>query len=195
MINKEKKYWVHDSTTSLIWLNKLLNTLGVEIDKKIGLVFLTLDDHATQVPQYLKSVKEPLEYFTERAVSIEIKNQTANFLLQLEDVQHLYARTQLQNTTFNLGIVVLVQKDFNLKKRIDDSYTLNPAVISCSKTGLSHRSSFVYDIHMPLTFYGMECYKRTICQKTLVVDIAPVSILQIVLAKNITRNVINEVVD
>lgn len=215
---------------------RLLNTLDTKIGKNKYVVFLTSDHGATQVPQYLKSLKIPSGYFKEATVSIEIKNyiqslydrdsiienisnnqvflnykrikkenldiekiqiQIAEFLLQLEDVQNVYTRTQLQNTTFNSGIAALIQKGFNLKRSGDVCYTLNPSVIAYSKTGSSHGSGFAYDTHVPLLFYGVGVNKGATYQKTLVVDIAPTlaSILQIASPNSATGNVISEVVD
>ncbi len=52
-------------------------------------------------------------------------------------------------------------------------YVLDPAVISYSLTGSTHGSSFNYDTHVPLLFFGNGIKKGETYKKTHITDIAP----------------------
>ncbi|MBQ4820573.1 alkaline phosphatase PafA [Aquimarina sp. MMG016] len=64
-------------------LDKDIERLLLNLDKKVGknqyTVFLTSDHGATQVPQYLKSIKVPSGYFKEATVYLELKNHIKSF--------------------------------------------------------------------------------------------------------------------
>ncbi len=64
-------------------LDQDIERLLLILDKKVGqdkyTVFLTSDHGATQVPQYLQSIKIPAGYFKEATVHLELKNHIKSF--------------------------------------------------------------------------------------------------------------------
>ena len=71
------------------------------------------------------------------------------------------------------GIGLLVQNGYHQKHSGDVVFVLEPAVISYPEKGSTHGSSFSYDTHVPLLFYGAGINTGESLIKTEVIDIAP----------------------
>ncbi|WP_271782885.1 alkaline phosphatase PafA [Aquimarina algiphila] len=106
-------------------------------------------------------------------VSEELQNAIAHFVLQEDQIDKVFTRSQLQNGEFSSGIVALVQKGYNQKRSGDVVIVLDPATISYSKTGSTHGSGLNYDTHAPLLFFGHGIKKGSTTRKTHIPDIAP----------------------
>jgi len=103
----------------------------------------------------------------------EVQLALVNEMIAYKHVSKVYTGTTMQSTSFTTGIEELIQNGYNQKRSGDVIFVYDPAVISYSKTGSTHGSSFSYDTHVPLLFFGHGIAKGSTVQKTIVTDIAP----------------------
>ena len=103
----------------------------------------------------------------------EVQLALVNEMITYEHVSKVYTGTTMYSTSFTTGIEELIQNGYNQKRSGDVIFVYDPAVISYSKTGSTHGSSFSYDTHVPLLFFGNGIAKGSTVQKTIVTDIAP----------------------
>jgi len=105
--------------------------------------------------------------------SSEVQSKLAHYILQLDQIDKVYTRDQLNSGSFVTGAGSAIQNGFNQKRSGDLVYVLDPATIVYSKTGSTHGSGLMYDTHAPLIFYGNGVKKGSTTQRTEIVDIAP----------------------
>lgn len=103
----------------------------------------------------------------------EVEETLAKELLGYSGVYQVYTGYQMWQNGYTKGIANLVQNGFNQKRSGDIMFVLNPATLTGSRTGTSHGSSFSYDTHVPLLFYGKGIQKGSTVRKTVIPDIAP----------------------
>ncbi|WP_188654628.1 alkaline phosphatase PafA [Yeosuana aromativorans] len=103
----------------------------------------------------------------------DVQEAIINEIIGYDFVDKAYTATAMINTSFSTGIERLIQNGFNQKRSGDVIYVLDPAVISYGKTGSTHGSSFEYDTHVPLLFFGKGIRHGQTLQKTEITDIAP----------------------
>lgn len=84
----------------------------------------------------------------------ELQKKIAHYALQYEHVNKVYTRSQLEQEGYHNSTGELVQNGFDQKRSGDVFLILDPGVISYSKTGSTHGTSYSYDTHVPLLFYG-----------------------------------------
>jgi len=104
---------------------------------------------------------------------IEIQEFLAQEIVLYSHVDKAYSGETLSTTQFVTGVGALVQNGFHQKHSGDVVFVLEPAVISYPEKGSTHGSSFSYDTHVPLLFYGAGIKKGASLTKTEVIDIAP----------------------
>jgi len=104
---------------------------------------------------------------------INIQEFLAQEIVLYTHIDKAYAAKTLSTTQFVSGVGALVQNGFHQKHSGDVVYVLEPAVISYPERGSTHGSSFSYDTHVPLMFYGAGIKKGSTLKKTEVIDIAP----------------------
>lgn len=104
-------------------------------------------------------------------------NTIQEFLVQkiilFKHIDKAYSAKTLSTTQFVSGVGALVQNGFHQKHSGDVVFVLEPAVISYPEKGSTHGSSFSYDTHVPLLFYGAGIQNGTTLDRTEVIDIAP----------------------
>ncbi len=103
----------------------------------------------------------------------KLQKSIAHFILQENQVDKVFTRSQLESVEYTSGIARLIQKGFNQKRSGDVVVIMDPATISYSKTGSTHGSGMIYDTHAPLLFFGHGIKKGSTTQKTKITDIAP----------------------
>ncbi len=104
---------------------------------------------------------------------IEIQEFLALKIVSFKHIGKAYTSKTLSNTQFTTGIGMLLQNGFHQKRSGDVVFVLEPSVISYPEKGSTHGSSFSYDTHVPLLFYGNGIKKGSSFNRTEVVDIAP----------------------
>src|SRR5690606_18111009 len=103
----------------------------------------------------------------------DVQQIIANEVIAYEHIDKVYTASTLMNTSFSSGIEVLLQNGYHQKRSGDVIYVLDPSVISYSKTGSTHGSSFNYDTHVPLLFFGKGIKQGSTLERTTIIDIAP----------------------
>lgn len=103
----------------------------------------------------------------------ELEAKMAEELLSYDHVMQVYTATQMKNNNYTEGIPYVVQKGFNQKSSGNIIIIFEPAYISYGTTGSTHGSSFNYDTHVPLVFYGYGIKKGSTVERTEITDIAP----------------------
>jgi predicted AlkP superfamily pyrophosphatase or phosphodiesterase len=102
-----------------------------------------------------------------------IQEFLAQEIVLFKHIDKAYSAKTLSSTQFVSGVGALVQNGFHQKHSGDVVFVLEPAVISYPEKGSTHGSSFSYDTHVPLLFYGAGIKKGETLEKTEVIDIAP----------------------
>lgn len=104
---------------------------------------------------------------------IDIQEFLVQEIVLYENIDKVFSAKTLASNQFINGVGVLVQNGFHQKHSGDIVFVLEPAVISYPEKGSTHGSSFSYDTHVPLLFYGTGIKKGATLMKTEVIDIAP----------------------
>ena len=129
--------------------------------------------------------------------AVEVQSEIASKLLEYEGIEKVLTRHQLLNGRSESLFSKLVQNGFNQKRSGDVFFVLNSGYIPKRKWGTDHGSSFVYDTHVPLLFFGNGVNKGETLGRTEVSDIAPTvaSMLGIAFPSGTTGTPIAEVLE
>ncbi|MDT0686319.1 alkaline phosphatase PafA [Autumnicola psychrophila] len=103
----------------------------------------------------------------------ELEEKIAHYILQQEQIDKVYTRSQLEDVSYTDGMAAAIQEGFNQKRSGDVIYVLDPAVVSYSEKGSMHGSGFTYDTHAPLIFFGNGIDHGSTTERSEIVDIAP----------------------
>ena len=109
----------------------------------------------------------------------ELQEEIAHYVLQYDQVNQVFTRSQLEGTTYTEGIAAAIDKGYHQKRSGDVIFILEPSHISYSsaysnpRTGSTHGSGNNYDTHAPLIFYGKGIKQGNSLERTEIVDIAP----------------------
>ena len=127
----------------------------------------------------------------------EIQEFLVQNIVLLTHIDKAYSAATLTSTQFVSGVGALVQNGFHQKHSGDVIFVLEPAVISYPEKGSTHGSSFSYDTHVPLLFYGAGINKGGTFERTEVSDIAPTisALLGISFPNGCTGEPIHRVID
>ena len=110
----------------------------------------------------------------EMNINIEdFQKKLANYIMEQENIYRVYTRQQILNGAYTKGMDALIKNGFNHKRSGDLIYVLDPAFISYSRTGSTHGSSYMYDTHVPILFYGKGVKSGSSSRRSEIVDIAP----------------------
>ncbi|MBT6809300.1 MAG: alkaline phosphatase family protein, partial [Flavobacteriales bacterium] len=112
----------------------------------------------------------------EKDVSSEkIQKFCADFLIKYEWVKNTYTATQLHENEYSNSFHSLVQRGFNQKRSGDVIVSLQTGWLSSywSAGGTTHGSSYSYDTHVPLIFWGGNIPQGQTDRKVNIRDIAP----------------------
>ncbi|MGB0895920.1 MAG: alkaline phosphatase PafA [Flavobacteriaceae bacterium] len=170
-------------------------------DFKIKVNYLLFSKY--EVNHLVKNISNNQIFLDKKLIASAKLNLTdiQEFLVQeivwLTHVDKAFSATTLSTTQFVSGVGALVQNGFHQKHSGDVIFVLEPAVISYPQKGSTHGSSFSYDTHVPLLFYGAGINKGESLLRTEVVDIAPTiaSLLGISFPNGCTGNPIQYVLD
>ena len=98
-----------------------------------------------------------------------------NFLLKAEGVAQVFSSSVLRQAAFGEeGMRGKVVRGFNAKRCGDIAFVLEPGWLAWNGvTGSTHGSSYSYDTHVPVLFYGAGIKKGSSSQFHTITDIAP----------------------
>lgn len=105
--------------------------------------------------------------------SRQLQNRVADYLIGYKDIQRVYTREQIVKGAYTEGVDATIKNGFNHKRSGDLVYVLSPNVSSYIHKGSSHGSSYSYDTHAPLFFYGKGIKSGSTSRRSEIVDIAP----------------------
>jgi len=122
-----------------------------------------------------------------------------NYIQSKDGIAQVYAKSIIKQGSFNeTGIKGMIVRGYNHKRSGDITYTYEPGWLSWSVTqGTTHGSSFSYDTHVPVMFYGKGIPKGSSARYHTVTDIAPTLsvLLRIKFPSGCTGQPITEIVD
>jgi predicted AlkP superfamily pyrophosphatase or phosphodiesterase len=113
---------------------------------------------------------------SERNINLqEIERKCANFFLKYEWVKNTYTATQINENEYNNSFHSLIQRGYNQKRSGDVIVSLQTGWLSSywEKGGTTHGSSYSYDTHVPLIFWGGKIPQGQTDRKVYIRDIAP----------------------
>ena len=116
------------------------------------------------------------ELIEEKNISLEeIQRNCAQFFLKYKWVKNTYTATQLHENEYSTSFHSLVQRGFNQKRSGDVIVSLQTGWLSSywSTGGTTHGSSYRYDTHVPLIFWGGNIPQGQTDRKVNIRDIAP----------------------
>lgn len=108
-----------------------------------------------------------------RLETSELQQKLAAYILSQDKIHRVYTREQIVNGAYTHGMEALIKNGFNHKRSGDVVYIMEPSVISYSSKGSTHGSSYIYDTHVPMLFYGKGIKHGSTSRKSEIVDIAP----------------------
>ena len=113
---------------------------------------------------------------TEKGLELEKMQQIcADLLLNIDGVKNTFTAKQMHNNEYQNSFHSLVQRGYNQKRSGDVMVALQTGWISkyWENGGTTHGSSYSYDTHVPLIFWGGNIPKGQTDRKVNVRDIAP----------------------
>ncbi|WP_340074315.1 alkaline phosphatase PafA [Leptobacterium sp. I13] len=129
---------------------------------------------------------------------LEIQKALVEEVLTYEGIKEVYSAESMKTQNYTRDISMHIQNGYNHKRSGDVILVKEPGHISSSrKTGTTHGSSYSYDTHVPLLFYGKGINKGSTTKRTAITDIAPTisALLGIAFPNGTTGNPISEVID
>lgn len=103
----------------------------------------------------------------------DMQQKVGQFMLQFSGVANTMSATTLQTSYFPDGVFSKMQKSFNQKRSGDVLINLDPGWVEKNGSTISHNSSYSYDTHVPLIWYGWKVKRSTVFEPVDMVDIAP----------------------
>ena len=116
------------------------------------------------------------DLIVEKRVNMEdIQRNCAQFLLRYEWVKNTYTSIQLNENEYQNSFHSLVQRGYNQKRSGDVVVSLQTGWLKShwSSGGTTHGSSYSYDTHVPLIFWGGVIPNGKTDRKVNIRDIAP----------------------
>ncbi|MCX6229807.1 MAG: hypothetical protein NTV75_11675 [Bacteroidia bacterium] len=109
--------------------------------------------------------------------NLDLKSITAdlaNYVLQFNGVANVYTAEQLNGDVLKNKSAELIQNGFYRKRSGDLAILLEPAWLEeLSTTGTTHGSTYTYDTHIPLLWYGAQIKPGYTSAAIDITDIAP----------------------
>ncbi|UII28915.1 alkaline phosphatase family protein [Fulvivirga maritima] len=108
----------------------------------------------------------------------EIQEAAAHYLMTLEGIKETYPAYVIHNLNYETqGIKGLLTRGYNQKRSGDVLYVLEPSWLESGRldgnTGSSHGSTYTYDTHVPMLFFGNGVKHGTSVKYHPITDIAP----------------------
>ena len=110
----------------------------------------------------------------EKDLNLEkVQQEVAGFLLQFDGIKETYTATDMRRNEYNSGRKKLAQMGYNYKASGDVILTMEPAWLANASKGTTHGTSYKYDTHVPIVFYGWGIKPGHSARYATVTDIAP----------------------
>lgn len=127
----------------------------------------------------------------------EVQQKIADFMLEFSGVSNTITGSTLQSSNFTSGIFEKFQNSYNQRRSGDIIINLEPGWVESNGTITSGNSSYSYDVHVPLIWYGWKIKRRSILSPVSITDIAPTlsTLLGITWPNGATGNPIKEIIE
>jgi hypothetical protein len=104
----------------------------------------------------------------------EIQEQIVSYVLTFKGVANGYTSYQLNGAVLKNKFGAMIQNGFYIKRSGDIAFMLEPAWLDdYSHTGTSHGTTYTYDTHVPLLWYGWNIKPGSSSSPIDITDIAP----------------------
>lgn len=103
----------------------------------------------------------------------EVQQVLADYLRGLDGVAAVHTARQMQEEWYGEGVAQLLQKGYYYKRSGDVLVVLDPAWMDYGRVGTTHGSSYNYDTHVPLLWYGWGIKPGYSVKRQHITDIAP----------------------
>jgi len=116
------------------------------------------------------------DLITEKELETQkVQQICADFLLNIDGVKNTFTAKQMHNNEYKNSFHSLIQRGYNQKRSGDVMVALQTGWISkyWEKGGTTHGSSYSYDTHIPLIFWGGNIKQGKTDRKVNIRDIAP----------------------
>ena len=126
----------------------------------------------------------------------EFQDRVARFMIQFEGVSNVLTSDNLMRNNYTRGEFEKIQKTYNQKRSGDVILQLNPGWVE-NGADRTHASSYHFDTHVPLVFYGWKIGRAEISRKISITDIMPTIayFLNISRPQSMQGSIIPELVD
>ncbi len=127
----------------------------------------------------------------------DIQQKIADFMLEFSGVANTATGYALQNSNFTEGIFDKFQNSYNQRRSGDVIINLEPGWVESNGHVTSGNSSYSYDVHVPLIWYGWKVKRRSILAPVNLIDIAPTlsTLMGITWPNGATGNPIKELIE
>lgn len=102
-----------------------------------------------------------------------IQEEIASFALKFQGVANAYTAYQLNGEALKNESANLIQNGFYKQRSGDVALLLEPGWMQWSHTGTTHGTSYNYDTHVPLLWYGWHINHGSSAVPVSITDIAP----------------------
>ncbi len=103
-----------------------------------------------------------------------VQDEITRFLVQFQGITHVATASMLQKTSFhNNGQFERMQNSYYQERSGDIMYCLAPGWTELTESLAPHNSSYNYDTHVPLIYYGWKIPRQVVYSKTDLSSIAP----------------------
>ena len=112
----------------------------------------------------------------EKGLTLEnVQQICADFLLNIDGIKNTFTAKKMHNNEYQSSFHSLIQRGYNQKRSGDVMVALQTGWISkyWENGGTTHGTSYSYDTHVPLIFWGGNITKGTTDRRVNIRDIAP----------------------
>ncbi len=103
----------------------------------------------------------------------DIEEVAQEFLLNVEGISQVFRRSVMSESLSSEYTAQLLSNGFQPARSGDLSFVLNPGWMDYGHQGTTHGSSYSYDTHVPLIWYGAGIQSGESFDRVSITDIAP----------------------
>lgn len=102
-----------------------------------------------------------------------VKKAVADYLMTLPQIRRVYTEEEILHNAGSDYYLNAIARGYDVTQNGDLVFQFKPGIIEYGKTGTTHGSTFTYDTHVPLLFYGWKIKKGESHDKKVITQIAP----------------------
>lgn len=102
-----------------------------------------------------------------------VKKAVGDYLMTLPEIRRVYTEEEILQNGGNDYYLNCIARGYDVTQNGDLVFQFKPGIIEYGKTGTTHGSTYTYDTHVPLLFYGWKIKKGQSHEKKVITQIAP----------------------